>query len=405
MSKQAQVSLSKPIDDLLRSHDVRISQPREQMLQLNDVPVGPAFSQPMTNVLLRFDASAVCWQVFVDENLRYLGSVASRKQVFCGSRRRGWLRLASNLDAVGDVNDTIVWVLNQLESDLRSVAPQALKRRLESADRAAVENRPGQQPDHPLPGLDSRVARLVEPCELESLCMEPTSAQADAIMLAAESVLRPVAPNLPLLMGRSGVGKTMVAQHAAGELSRRGLVSQVVEISGAAVCAGPIFLPERDERLRETLDSLAQIGGALVILEQFDLVLSRSVVAASILSGFVDSGIRVIGVARAEFSPNRLKRCSQLRRRIEPCVLLPADHADVAEILRRRWAGHSLADQIELSQNVLPLVNKYSSGRLGVNPGSAIGLFEAVLNRADFSGQRCVGPDDVFHLVRHTDHS
>jgi hypothetical protein len=113
----------------------------------------------------------------------------------------------------------------------------------------------------------------------------------------------------------------------------------------------------------------------------------------------------VIGVARAEFSPDRLKRCSQLRRRIEPCVLLPPDHADVAEILRRRWAGHSLADQIELSQNVLPLVNKYSSGRLGVNPGSAIGLFEAVLNRADFSGQRCVGPDDVFHLVRHTDHS
>ena len=192
---------------------------------------------------------------------------------------------------------------------------------------------------------------------------------------------------------------------AAREMSRRGLVSQVLEISGAAVCAGPIFLPERDERLRGTLESLSQLGDSLAILEQFDLVLMRSAPAASILADCLDKGARIIGIARAEFSPDRLKRCTQLRRRIEPCVLLPPDYSAVAEILRRRWAEHSLAEELELAPSVLPLVNKFSAGRLGVNPASAIGLLEAVLNRAAFSGQRCVGPDDVFHLVRHADHS
>ncbi len=185
-----------------------------------------------------------------------------------------------------------MWTLNQLESNLRSAAPRKLKRRFESADQTSFQGDPPveslERLDRhdsldPLAQLDSRIARPVDPSELETLKMEPTSTQADTIILAAESVLRPLAPNCPLLMGSAGVGKTMVARFAARELSRRGLVRQVVEVSGAAICAGPIFLAERDERLRGTLDSLLQIEGALVILEQFDLILSRSSVAASIL--------------------------------------------------------------------------------------------------------------------------
>jgi hypothetical protein len=375
------------------------------MLQLDDVPVGADFRQPMTNVLLRHNASADNWQVFVDEDLQYVGVDPRRKRVFDGSRYRGWLRLSSNLAAGRDVNDTIMWTLNQLESGIRSVAPQELKKRFESADCAAFENPQGQQPTDSLACLDSRVARLVEPAELEGLSIEPTSEQSDALILVAESVHRPVAPNCPLLMGPSGVGKTTVARLAGRELSRRGLVTRVVELRGAAVCAGPIFVPERDERLRSILEVLAQIGDVLVILEQFDLVLAKSSVAASLLSDCLDHGTRVIGVARAEFLPDRLKRFAQLRRRIEPCVLQPPDYSDVAEILRQRWASHSLSEAIELSPNVLPLVNKYSAGRLGANPASAIGLFEAVLNRAAFSGHRCVGPDDVFHLLRRANNS
>lgn len=405
MPMQARQNVNKQLDALLRVHHVIISQPHAQMLRLDNVPVGADFRQPMTNVLLRHIASGDNWQVFVDEDLQYVGTDPHRKRIFDGSRHRGWMRLSASLSAGGDVNDTIVWTLNQLESGIRSVAPQELKKRFESFDRASIENPRGQKPSDPLACLDSRVARLVEPAELEGLSIEPTSHQSDALILAAESVHRPVAPNCPLFMGPSGVGKTAVARLAARELSRRGLVSRVVEIRGAAVCAGPIFVPERDERLRGILEGLAQIGDVLVILEQFDLVLAKSSVAASLLSDCLDRGMRVIGVARAEFPPARMKRFAQLRRRIEPYVLQPPDSGDVAEILRHRWASHSLSEAIELSPNVLPLVNKYSADRLGANPASAIGLFEAVLNRAAFSGHRSVSPDDVFHLLRHADNS
>ena len=57
MHQQALRNLNKQLDDLLRVHHVTISQPREQILQLDDVPVGAAFSQPITNLLLRYDPS------------------------------------------------------------------------------------------------------------------------------------------------------------------------------------------------------------------------------------------------------------------------------------------------------------------------------------------------------------
>ncbi len=95
-----------------------------------------------------------------------------------------------------------------------------------------------------------------------------------------------------------------------------------------------------------------------------------------------------------------MKRSPQLRRRIEPCVLPPPDHRDMAEILRRQWEQHPLREQLELSPHVLPLVNEHSRHREGANPAAATGLLEAVLHRAAFSGRRCVGGDDVFHLVR-----
>lgn len=412
MQSQTKKRLSKPLDTFLRAHHVHISKPRDQMLQLDQVPVGASFSKPMTNVLLRYETAEDLWQVFVDEDLRYQGSDLDRRRLFEGPRHRGWLQLLSGLPPGGDVNDAVVWILTQLESQLRAAAPRKLKRRFESAETtsAADESAPCEsQPAceasdvsarlDPLAQLDGRVARQIDLGELEAVKLQPTAAQADAMILAAETVLRPVAPNCPLLMGPAGVGKTMVARRAAVELLRRGLVRHVIEVSGAALCAGPIFLGERDERLRSTLGSLLEIEQALVILEQFDLVLSRSVVAASLLSDCLDRGAKIIGVARAEFSSVSAKRASQLQRRIEPCLLTTPDRHDVAEILRRQWAEHPLHDQLELSPHVLSLVSEHSQHRVGANPAAAIGLLEAVINRAAFSGRRCVGGDDVFHLV------
>jgi len=394
--------LNSQLGDLLRLHHVTVSQPHERILQLDDVPVGDSFNQPVTNLLVRQDSRRDRWQVFVDETLKYLGTDLARQQLFQGSQHRGWLLLSQRF-AAGDVNDAIVWALNMLDSGLRSVAPEELRDRFESTDQEGEGLSDASASSDLLDGLDQRVAKLLKPAALELSPVIPTSSQADAIALTAETVMRSVAPNMPLLMGRSGVGKTTVARFAANELIQRGLVSKVVEVSAGAICAGQIFVPERDERLRATIDAVASVTGVVCIVEQIDLILARSSAAASIIADALDIGARFIGVARPEFNPSRLRRSSQLLRRIQPCVLQEPDFAETAEILRRRCANHDLSGDTELAPSVLPMVNRYSTQRPGSNPAAAIGLLEAVLNRAAFSGQRCVGPDDILHLMHQSE--
>jgi ATP-dependent Clp protease ATP-binding subunit ClpA len=201
------------------------------------------------------------------------------------------------------------------------------------------------------------------------------------------------------LTGRAGAGKSTVARLAAEELVRRGLAEQVVEIHGAAVAAGAIFWPERDERLRQALEALCQATGAVAIFEEFDLVLVRSEAAAPLVADALDRGLKLIAVARPEFRPQVLKGQSPLRRRLDVVPIAPPEPDELVPILRRRLAVHGLAGQVELAPTVLPLVADLSARRSGANPGAAIGLLEAAINRAAFEGRRCIGPDDIYHLV------
>jgi len=75
--------LNSQLGDLLRLHHVTVSQPHERILQLDDVPVGDSFNQPVTNLLVRQDSRRDRWQVFVDETLKssapiWLGNSYSR---------------------------------------------------------------------------------------------------------------------------------------------------------------------------------------------------------------------------------------------------------------------------------------------------------------------------------------
>ena len=144
---------------------------------------------------------------------------------------------------------------------------------------------------------------------------------------------------------------------------------------------------------------MGQSPGTLVILEQFELVLAKSDAAAGLVADHLDRGLCLIAVVRPEFRLKQLQSVAQLRRRLEPVLVGPPDEIELAAILRRRLETHPLCGQIELSADVLPMIQSISARRPGSNPGSALGVLDAVISRAVFAGQRCVGPDDVFHLV------
>jgi hypothetical protein len=402
MAGAESVEIDVQLARLLEMYQVAVSQPRDRMVQLEAVPVGAEFNHPCTNVLVRASAGGQNWQLFVDHDLVYRGEDARRHQVFQGTRRRGWQQLAIGQPVRGDVNTAIVTALEWLESDVVRRASEPLRARESPAgseSRGDAEVAPGGLP----PGL-GEVGRLLSVEQLQPAGLELTGLQADAVARTAETVSRQLAPRCPLLLGPAGSGRTTVARAAAGELLRRNAVQRVIEVPAGAISAGAVFTAERDERLRLTLHALARSPGTLLVVEQFDLLLAKSDTASSLLSDALDQGSPLIAVARPELQRRGLN-AAQLRRRLEVVVVRPPESAEVVSILRRRLEQHPLADQVEVSPQVLPMAVRVSARRSGANPGAALGVLDALLSRAVYAERRCIGPDDVFHLVPQKDES
>jgi len=258
---------------------------------------------------------------------------------------------------------------------------------------------PATAPHRSLVSLLERVGRVLGPEELGLTEVEPTAAQLDAMARTAGTLTRSTMPACPLLLGPAGAGKTAVARLTARELIQRGVVKQVAEVNGASLCCGTIFWPQRDERFRQLLDALLTHQDTLLILEQFDLLLTRSEVGAALITDGLDRGLRLLAVARPKLSPQAINPESPLARRLEFVPVVEPEPEEVEQILRRRLQQHRLAQQVEITPEALAAVRVLAQRRPGANPGAALGLLEAVLAHAAWAGQKCAGPDDVYHLV------
>ena len=379
---------------LLATRQVTISQPRDQMLQLNDVPVGPDFNHPSTNVLLCQVSPSSPWQLFVDDDLAYEGEEPARRHALSGHRRRGWQPCAVHPPLVGDVNEAVKGALEWLGTDLTDLAG--------AETGTAVPPRKTSAAAVPLPGLLPGTGRVLGREELAPPGLEALPSQEELVLRIQETVLRRFAPRCPLVLGGPGTGRSTLARWAGAALLDRRAVDQVLEIRGAALCAGAVFLADRDEKTRYTLDVLAeQRQRTLVILEQFDLLISKSAAAATLFSDHLDRGLRLVAVARPEFQLGRFRHSLQLLRRLEAIAVHAPEEHETAAILRATLVRHPLAGEIELPPSVLGLICRVSSRRPGENPAAALGLLDAVISRAAVAGQGCIGPDDVFHAVSH----
>jgi hypothetical protein len=160
-----------------------------------------------------------------------------------------------------------------------------------------------------------------------------------------------------------------------------------------------VFPQQRDERLRQVLELAHARRGALVILEQFDLVARHSETAACLIAEYVDRGTKLVGIARSEFTPKELDLCDLLARRVEPLVLAVPDPAEQRAIVLDRLRSHPLAGRVEVAPEVVPAVLLLARLRAGAGPGAALGLLDAALARAAWSGSPLLVPDDLYDLV------
>jgi hypothetical protein len=368
---------------VLREHAVQVAGPHDEMLELKAVLAGPGYTKPRTNLLLRRVLG--CWEVFVDDDFHYLGDDERRRRLFCGDRVNQWRALTPPEPVEGDVHRALLCALEWLDSPIRA--------------KVALPAPVQPQTASPLDPQLARAGRLLSRRDLEQLAVEPTAAQSEAIRRIAEIATRTVAPACAVVFGPAGCGKTATAATAAVALMDRSLIREVLQLSGATIASGAIFPQQRDERLRQILELAHARRGALVVLEQFDLVARHSETAACLIADYVDRGIRLVGIARSEFTPIDLEHCDVLARRAEPVVLDAPQPAEEREIVLRRLQTHPLANRVEVAPEVVPAVLLLARLRPGANPGAALSLLDAGLARAAWSSAPLLGPDDLYDLV------
>ncbi|MFV2067664.1 MAG: AAA family ATPase [Pirellulales bacterium] len=390
------MELTTPLNDqlvqVLLNHQVQVIAPRNCSTQLNAVLAGPDFTKPRTNVLLRCRDGHLPWEIFVDEDFRYQGDDPQRRRLFSGPRHRNWLALTPPKSLRGNVNDAILRVLEWLDSPLRNLID-------------VLPGEPHRPSQRQIEAELERVGRVLDPAAWKNVDIEPTAQQAEAIACVAEVAARGMAPNCPILFGASGSGKSMVARLAAGRLVERGVVRQVVEISGAGVCSGAIFLPERDERLRQTLEIVHGAGDTLAVLDHIDLTLAKAELAPAILADYLDGGLRLIGVARPEINPCRFAEFGTLTRRLKLVPLVEPERDELQKILRRHFEKHPLSRKVCFPAETLATVLAISQRRPGANPADALGLLEAALIHAQWAGLESISPDDLYHVAKEIDHA
>ncbi len=391
------MDLLRLVDDrwtgVMATREVRMSAPGADMLRLDAVEIGPGYNKPRTNLLLRCRHAGWGWEFFVDDDLQYLGGDEARRRMFAGPRLQHWQALVAPQPVQGDVHAAILGVLEWLDSPLRTSLPAALRREEARARPAAF--------DMALEG----VATLCGPDELLSAGFEPTLAQAEAIAATAAAVTQQVAPCCPLVCGPSGSGKHAIARAAAGQLLAQGLFRQVLQVSGAAIAAGMIFRPQKEERLGHVLDAARSMEHALVLLDHFDTAIEQSAVACALVAQHLNRGLKLIAVTHGGFSLEPADAVLPLVRRIRVVRAPELDWQETAGVLRRRLACHPLAAKVELAAGLLASIVRAADRRPGASPGAAIGLLDALLAKAAWSGAAVIGPDDVLHLAPISDDS
>jgi hypothetical protein len=369
--------LNEQLRRALDAQRIEVLYPRERMIQLNGVSAGQGFSKPFTNVLLRQRAGGA-WEVFVDEDLHYLGDDPARRGLFGGGHHARWSRLQLAAPLEGDADQAVLGGLRLLDSPILQ--------RLSDLPSA----RPAAVPDDPWSALP--------PPPPESAPVELTPRQREWAERIAQVVSRPP-PSGALLMGRSGVGKSTLARAAVQALTARGWASGITAVSGAQVSCGAVFLAQRDDSLRQTLQATRRAPRQVLLLEQFELACGNSPVAASLLTDALDGGLRLIAIATPGFTLG-LKRFPTLLRRLQPLWISGLEPAEVLPLLERRLAAAPEARRLAIREEVLPVILRLTDRQSTANPGAALALLDAVLAHAAWSGATCLGPDEVYHVAQ-----
>ena len=201
--------------------------------------------------------------------------------------------------------------------------------------------------------------------------------------------------NNPVLIGRSGVGKTAIVEGLAlriveGAVPAGLLGKRLVSLDLAALVAGSSFRGEFERRLKDAINLIAASQGEfLLLVDELHMIVGAGgseggMDVSNMLKPMLARGeLRLIGASTPEEYRQRIEADAALERRFQPVVIDPPSLEDTVEILRGLRERHEVYHGVLIHDSALEaaahLSDRYVSGRH--LPDKAVDLIDEAASR------------------------
>jgi ATP-dependent Clp protease ATP-binding subunit ClpB len=201
--------------------------------------------------------------------------------------------------------------------------------------------------------------------------------------------------NNPVLIGRSGVGKTAIVEGLAlriveGTVPSGLLGKRLVSLDLAALVAGSSFRGEFERRLKEAINLIASSQGEfLLLVDELHMIVGAGgseggMDVSNMLKPMLARGeLRMIGASTPEEYRLRIEKDAALERRFQPVLVDPPSPQETIEILRGLRERHEVFHGITIHDSALEaaalLSDRYVTGRH--LPDKAVDLIDEAASR------------------------
>jgi ATP-dependent Clp protease ATP-binding subunit ClpB len=201
--------------------------------------------------------------------------------------------------------------------------------------------------------------------------------------------------NNPVLIGRSGVGKTAIVEGLALRIVEgavpSGLIGKrLVALDLAQMVAGSSFHGEFERRLKEAINLIASSQGEfLLMVDELHMIVGAGggqggMDVGNMLKPMLARGeLRMIGASTPEEYRQHIEKDAALERRFQPVFVDPPSAADTVDILRGLRERHEAYHGVRIHDSALEaaahLSDRYVTGRH--LPDKAVDLIDEAASR------------------------
>jgi ATP-dependent Clp protease ATP-binding subunit ClpB len=212
--------------------------------------------------------------------------------------------------------------------------------------------------------------------------------------------------NNPVLIGKSGVGKTAIVEGLALRIAEDAVPpglkgKRVVSLDLASMLAGARIRGEFEERLKSALALLAVSKGEfLLLIDELHMIVGTGggdggMDVSNMLKPMLARGeVRLIGASTPDEYRKHVEKDAALERQFQPVYVEPPSVADTVEILRGLRERHEVYHGVRIAdaaiEAAVAMSDRYVSGRH--LPDKAVDLIDEAASRVRI-GIECAPPD------------